>query len=65
MTIFGSLNKHAFPTGFGPGTYATFHRILELGYAVLWRFNPIDSTIFFSVPVISLFKCLCYLFIIL
>ncbi|KAI5420133.1 hypothetical protein KIW84_044064 [Lathyrus oleraceus] len=29
VSIFGSISKHAFPTGFGPGATATFHRILD------------------------------------
>ncbi|KAK7313892.1 hypothetical protein VNO77_39096 [Canavalia gladiata] len=29
VDIFGSVNKHAFPTGFGPGATAKFHRILD------------------------------------
>nr|XP_004511201.1 CST complex subunit CTC1 isoform X2 [Cicer arietinum] len=29
VNIFGSISKHAFPTGFGPGVTATFHRILD------------------------------------
>ncbi|KAM7517103.1 hypothetical protein LguiA_006686 [Lonicera macranthoides] len=28
VRIFGSLSKNAYPTGFGPGVNATFHRIL-------------------------------------
>lgn len=35
VKIFGGLSEHAYPTGFGPGVIATFHRILELGYAIL------------------------------
>ncbi|KAL2326109.1 hypothetical protein Fmac_025167 [Flemingia macrophylla] len=31
VNIFGSVNKHAFPTGFGPGVTATFQRILNAG----------------------------------
>ncbi|MCI12279.1 CST complex subunit CTC1-like, partial [Trifolium medium] len=29
VNIYGSINKDAFPTGFGPGVTATFHRILD------------------------------------
>ncbi|KAK7243336.1 hypothetical protein RIF29_38129 [Crotalaria pallida] len=29
VKIFGSRSKHAFPTGFGPGVSAKFHRILD------------------------------------
>ncbi|CAJ1978407.1 unnamed protein product [Sphenostylis stenocarpa] len=29
VNICGSVNKHTFPTGFGPGVTATFHRILN------------------------------------
>ncbi|XP_027090810.2 CST complex subunit CTC1 isoform X2 [Coffea arabica] len=29
--IFGALDKQAYPTGFGTGVHATFHRILVLG----------------------------------
>lgn len=35
VSIFGGLSEHAYPTGFGSGVVATFHRILELGYAIL------------------------------
>ncbi|KOM47944.1 hypothetical protein LR48_Vigan07g164800 [Vigna angularis] len=28
VNIYGSVNKHTFPTGFGPGVTAVFHRIL-------------------------------------
>ncbi|KAI4353113.1 hypothetical protein L6164_002085 [Bauhinia variegata] len=30
VSIFGSVSKHAFPIGFGPGINATFHRILDV-----------------------------------
>ncbi|XP_054786835.1 CST complex subunit CTC1 isoform X2 [Prosopis cineraria] len=30
VKIFGLVRKHAFPTGFGPGVCATFHRILDM-----------------------------------
>ncbi|CAJ2657030.1 unnamed protein product [Trifolium pratense] len=29
VNIYGSISKDAFPTGFGPGSTATFHRILD------------------------------------
>ncbi|KAG5001082.1 hypothetical protein JHK87_022154 [Glycine soja] len=35
VNIFGSVNKHAFPTGFGPGVTAAFHRILNAGYGLV------------------------------
>lgn len=47
MKIFGSQNELTFPIGFGPGTYATFHRVLELGYAVLLYFKVMNSPVFF------------------
>ena len=31
VKIVGSLSKHIFPPGLGPGVDATFHRVLELG----------------------------------
>lgn len=34
MRVVGSLGKHVFPPGLGPGVDATFHRVLELGYAI-------------------------------
>jgi len=34
VNIFGSVNKHTFPTGFGPGVTAVFHRILYARYAL-------------------------------
>ncbi|KAG5016578.1 hypothetical protein JHK82_022227 [Glycine max] len=37
VNIFGSVNKHAFPTGFGPGVTAAFHRILNAGYGLALR----------------------------
>jgi len=34
VNICGSVNKHTFPTGFGPGVTAVFHRILNARYAL-------------------------------
>ncbi|XP_059453022.1 CST complex subunit CTC1 isoform X2 [Corylus avellana] len=53
VTIFGSLNKHAFPTGFGPGTYATFHRILELGRKNIFMLTPVTFIAINSIHVVS------------
>jgi hypothetical protein len=34
VNIYGSISKDAFPTGFGPGVTATFHRILDVRYVL-------------------------------
>lgn len=35
MKIRGTVTKHAYPIGFGPGVHATFHRVLMTGYGIL------------------------------
>ncbi|XVE55950.1 hypothetical protein DITRI_Ditri03aG0198400 [Diplodiscus trichospermus] len=51
VRIFGSLGQHLLPAGFGPGTNATFHRILE------FRFNKFVDGSPFATPyfLLSLF----------
>ncbi|XP_031401543.1 LOW QUALITY PROTEIN: CST complex subunit CTC1 [Punica granatum] len=42
VEIFGSLRKHAFPIGLGPGVNATFYRILKLSAQNRFMLTPIS-----------------------
>ncbi|KAF5468328.1 hypothetical protein F2P56_012486 [Juglans regia] len=53
VRIFGSLNKHACPIGFGPGTYATFHRVLELGSKNRFMLTPVTYIVINSIRAVS------------
>ncbi|KAG2402506.1 uncharacterized protein HKW66_Vig0237030 [Vigna angularis] len=43
VNIYGSVNKHTFPTGFGPGVTAVFHRILYARPSILSSTKDADD----------------------
>ncbi|KAK7317482.1 hypothetical protein RJT34_01757 [Clitoria ternatea] len=51
VNIFGSTSKHAFPTGFGPGVTATFHRILNARAQNKFMLLPVSFIVVKSVEV--------------
>ncbi|KAH1238336.1 CST complex subunit CTC1 [Glycine max] len=51
VNIFGSVNKHAFPTGFGPGVTAAFHRILNAGAQNKYMLLPVSFIVIKSIKV--------------
>ncbi|KAG6674780.1 hypothetical protein I3842_15G062100 [Carya illinoinensis] len=53
VRIFGSLNKYAYPIGFGPGTYATFHRVLELWSKNSFMLTPVTYIVINSISAVS------------
>ncbi|KAM7280719.1 hypothetical protein ACFE04_007853 [Oxalis oulophora] len=53
VKILDSIGKQAYPTGFGPGIHATFHRILELGGANGFMLTPVSFIVINSISVID------------
>ncbi|RDX60098.1 CST complex subunit CTC1, partial [Mucuna pruriens] len=51
VNIFGSVNKHAFPTGFGRGVTATFHRILNARAQNKFLLLPVSFIVIKSIKV--------------
>ncbi|KAK7405405.1 hypothetical protein VNO78_06677 [Psophocarpus tetragonolobus] len=51
VNIFGSVNKHAFPTGFGPGVTATFHRILNARAQNKFMLLPVSFIVIKSIEI--------------
>ncbi|XP_020206690.1 CST complex subunit CTC1 isoform X2 [Cajanus cajan] len=51
VNIFGSVNKHAFPTGFGAGVTATFHRILNARGQNKFMLLPVSFIVIKSIKV--------------
>ncbi|XP_021647982.2 CST complex subunit CTC1 isoform X2 [Hevea brasiliensis] len=51
VSIFGSLSKHAYPVGFGPGVNATFHRILKLRVTNKLQLTPASFIVLNSIRV--------------
>ncbi|KAL3505216.1 hypothetical protein ACH5RR_035057 [Cinchona calisaya] len=51
--IFGALGKHTYPTGFGPGVDATFHRILVLGGENQYMLIPASFIVIDSANIID------------
>ncbi|XVF74156.1 hypothetical protein PTKIN_Ptkin13bG0037500 [Pterospermum kingtungense] len=53
VRIFGSLGQHLFPTGFGPGINATFHRILEFGDPNTLMLTPVSVIVINSISAVN------------
>ncbi|XP_030950352.1 CST complex subunit CTC1 isoform X1 [Quercus lobata] len=53
VRICGSLNKRAIPIGFGPGAYATFHRILDRGGKNSFMLTPVTFIVINSISAVS------------
>ncbi|PON99190.1 CST complex subunit CTC [Trema orientale] len=53
VRIVGSLSKHAFPPGLGPGVDAIFHRVLELGAQKRWMLTPVSFIVINSIRVVN------------
>ncbi|KAJ1404673.1 putative CST complex subunit CTC1 isoform X1 [Sesbania bispinosa] len=51
VNVFGSTSKHAFPTGFGPGVTATFHRILDVRAQNKFMLLPVSFIVIKSIKV--------------
>ncbi|XP_019427330.1 PREDICTED: CST complex subunit CTC1 isoform X2 [Lupinus angustifolius] len=51
VRIFGSISKHDFPTGFGPGVTATFHRILDARAQNKFMLLPVSFIVIKSIEV--------------
>ncbi|KAF2309889.1 hypothetical protein GH714_005501 [Hevea brasiliensis] len=51
VSIFGSLSKHAYPVGFGPGVNATFHRILKLRVTNKLQLTPASFIVLNSIRI--------------
>ncbi|OMO74877.1 CST complex subunit CTC1-like protein [Corchorus olitorius] len=49
VKIFGTIGQLLFPTGFGPGVNATFHRILELGGPNALMLTPVSAIVINSI----------------
>ncbi|XWS14650.1 hypothetical protein CRYUN_Cryun35bG0027500 [Craigia yunnanensis] len=53
VRIFGSLGQHLFPTGFGPGINATFHRILEFRGPNTLMLTPVSIIVINSIRAVD------------
>ncbi|XP_021910975.1 CST complex subunit CTC1-like isoform X2 [Carica papaya] len=53
VKISGFLSRHTYLTGFGPGTNATFHRILEVGGQDRLMLTPISFIVINSLRVVD------------
>ncbi|KAK6245301.1 hypothetical protein SCA6_008391 [Theobroma cacao] len=53
VRIFGSVGHHLFPTGFGPGINATFHRILEFRGQNTLMLTPVSVIVINSIRTIN------------
>ncbi|XP_057737739.1 CST complex subunit CTC1 isoform X2 [Arachis stenosperma] len=51
VKIFGSISKHAYPIGFGPGVTATFHRILDARSENKFMLLPVSFIVIKSIKV--------------
>ncbi|XP_024017091.1 CST complex subunit CTC1, partial [Morus notabilis] len=53
VKVVGSLSKHVFPPGFGPGVDATFHRVLELRSQNKWMLTPVSFIVIHSIKTVN------------